>query len=197
MDLLELQLAEMEMLQSTFEEELKIETPTNLDELQCLITNGELVSLGLIYTLNLSSFNLWISLPDLYPKIGPTIMISTKGRCDDKRFQSALDEKICEIVERDTDELVVMEVIAWVEENIENFKNEIKQHPVDMKDVEIEFHRIWVYSHHIYSSEKRRNMAAISHQLDLTGFILPGKPGIICVEGESKKVHQFYTQIKR
>ena len=90
-----------------------------------------------------------------------------------------------------------MEVNDWVIENFEKFKEKAEPVKTVNKNAEVEFIRLWIYSHHIYSNEKRRNMSSLSENLDLTGFILPGKPGIICVEGESSKVHQFYTQIKR
>ena len=98
---------------------------------------------------------------------------------------------------RELDELVIMEVNDWVIENFEKFKEKAEPVKTLNKNAEVEFIRLWIYSHHIYSNEKRRNMSSLSENLDLTGFILPGKPGIICVEGESSKVHQFYTQIKR
>ena len=42
--------------------------------------------------------------------------------------------------------------------------------------------RYWIYSHHIYSKIKRRNILDMSREYDVTGFCQPGKPGIICVE---------------
>lgn len=37
--------------------------------------------------------------------------------------------------------------------------------------------RLWIYSHHIYSSKKRRTIGNLAHQLNLSGFCRPGKPG--------------------
>ena len=62
---------------------------------------------------------------------------------------------------------------------------------------DITFARYWIYSHHIYSNEKRRNMAQLSDELGLHGFVLPGKPGIICVEGVVEDVQEFYSHIRR
>ena len=62
---------------------------------------------------------------------------------------------------------------------------------------DINFVRYWIYSHHIYSNEKRRNMAQLSDDLGLHGFVLPGKPGIICVEGTCDTVQEFYSHIRR
>ena len=45
----------------------------------------------------MTSYKLWVSIPDLYPKIAPTIMITTK-ECNDKDFQLALEKVVTEIV---------------------------------------------------------------------------------------------------
>ena len=58
---------------------------------------GENVQLGLVYSINMTSYKLWVSIPDLYPKIAPTIMITTK-ECNDKDFQLELEKVVTEIV---------------------------------------------------------------------------------------------------
>ena len=37
------------------------------------------------------------------------------------------------------------------------------------KKQNLQFGRYWIYSHHIYSNEKRRNMAQLSDEFDLHG----------------------------
>ena len=69
MDILDLQLAEIELLQCSFESELKIESPCNLEELRTRHQNGDSVSLSLVFSLNFDKFNLWVDVPDLYPKV--------------------------------------------------------------------------------------------------------------------------------
>ena len=51
--------------------------------------------------------------------------------------------------------------------------------------------------HHIYSKTKRRNILSLASELGLTGFCLPGKPGVVCVEGEEKKTKEFYGILRR
>ena len=53
------------------------------------------------------------------------------------------------------------------------------------------FCRYWIYSHHIYSKIKRKNILDMSKEYDLSGFCLPGKPGIICVE--VKIINNFHN----
>ena len=59
------------------------------------------------------------------------------------------------------------------------------------------FCRKWLYMHHIYSKTKRRNILSLASELGLTGFCLPGKPGVVCVEGEEEKTKEFYSILRR
>ena len=59
------------------------------------------------------------------------------------------------------------------------------------------FCRKWLYMHHIYSKTKRRNILSLASELGLTGFCLPGKPGVVCVEGEEEKTKEFYGILRR
>ncbi|KRX50019.1 RWD domain-containing protein 2B [Trichinella murrelli] len=59
------------------------------------------------------------------------------------------------------------------------------------------FCRYWIYSHHIYNKVKRRGMLELAKQLDLTGFCLPGKPGVVCVEGDRRDCIQFWKQVRK
>jgi len=98
------------------------------------------------------------------------------------------------------EEVYICEIIEWINDNLSRFeivKKETSSSELNWENEEITFLRYWIYSHHIYSNEKRRNMAQLSNNLDLHGFILPGKPGIICLEGKQKDVQEFYAHIRR
>ena len=95
--------------------------------------------------------------------------------------------------------LLKIKVLLISLDNITSYK--LKMSPVKTskkapKD-DITFARYWIYSHHIYSNEKRRNMAQLYDELGLHGFVLPGKPGVICVEGVGDDVQEFYSHIRR
>ena len=60
-----------------------------------------------------------------------------------------------------------------------------------------QFSRLWLYMHHIYSKTKRRNILSLAPELGLTGFCLPGKPGVVCVEGEEGNTQEFYSALRR
>lgn len=58
------------------------------------------------------------------------------------------------------------------------------------------FCRMWLYMHHIYSKTKRRNILSLAAELELTGFCLPGKPGVVCVEGSVRNTREFYAVLR-
>lgn len=58
------------------------------------------------------------------------------------------------------------------------------------------YERIWIYSHHIAAASKRQEIVKLSRRFDLSGFSRPGKPGIICVEGQHKNTKKFWQHIK-
>ena len=56
--------------------------------------------------------------------------------------------------------------------------------------------RLWIYSHHIYRKELLKKIPESAAQLNLTGFVLPGKPGIICVEGIKEHCDEYWQTLK-
>ena len=56
------------------------------------------------------------------------------------------------------------------------------------------FTRMWIYSHHIYSKEKRKCILEWAKELHLTGFSMPGKPGVICVEGIQENCEDYWQR---
>ncbi|KAK9521155.1 hypothetical protein VZT92_020984 [Zoarces viviparus] len=58
------------------------------------------------------------------------------------------------------------------------------------------FSRLWIYSHHIYNKTKRKNILEWSKELGLSGFSMPGKPGIVCVEGSHSTCEEFWSRVK-
>jgi len=134
-------------------------------------------------------------MPDRYPDTDLTVRFSSKT-CEDEKFQKAIDDEIQNISTRsDEGELYISELIEWINDNLESYR--MKETIKPKKKQNLQFGRYWIYSHHIYSNEKRRNMAQLSDEFDLYGFVLPGKPGIICVEGDLDDCHRFYSAIKR
>jgi len=90
-------------------------------------------------------------------------------------------------------------VILWLQEKAEEYfteDNSASPEPVLEKIHEKSFSRYWIYSHHIYSKIKRKNLLDLSAEFQLTGFSMPGKPGVICVEGFSRNCSEFWSLVK-
>lgn len=99
-------------------------------------------------------------------------------------------------------EACLLQIVEWIRDNSATYfpvpcKN--KPHPEPNLDTSADSHfcRMWLYMHHIYSKTKRRNILSLSNELELTGFCLPGKPGVVCVEGTVKTTREFYSVLRR
>ena len=81
-----------------------------------------------------------------------------------------------------------MSVISWVLDKAEEYLVQDETlvstpaEPPPPPQPDDQFARYWIYSHHIYSKIKRKDMLDMAREYDVTGFCLPGKPGIICIE---------------
>ena len=95
----------------------------------------------------------------------------------------------------------LLSIIEWAHANALNYYTPVSQISMEKEEEESqptnEFCRMWLYMHHIYSKVKRRNILSLANELELTGFCLSGKPGVVCVEGESSKTKQFYGVVRR
>lgn len=95
-----------------------------------------------------------------------------------------------------------IELVQWVQENASKYlsPNESNSNFSTSSTLKTKekpaFSRIWIYSHHIYSMEKRKNILSWAAELQLTGFSLPGKPGVICAEGLNSLVNEFHSRLK-
>ena len=110
-------------------------------------------------------------------------------------------------MDMDRGELCFGEVVQWVQDNVASYisrsrtlsepsvkttaskKSKSDKH----KDT---FMRLWIHSHHIYSKIKRKNILDMGRSGPLTGFCLPGKPGVICIEGPKEDVEEMWACIK-
>lgn len=96
----------------------------------------------------------------------------------------------------------ILTVVEWTRDNAPSyFPIPISHSTISDSDSQPSsskyFSRMWLYMHHIYSKTKRRNILAYASDLDLTGFCLPGKPGVVCVEGTEQNTKEFYSILRR
>lgn len=141
-------------------------------------------------------------LPQEYPAIPPEIFVRahTLSKAQHKR----LSEDVTNFVlEQDRNELIMAAIIQWLQDNVESYQSAEPAENQDKKAMsaaqvkDTTFSRMWIYSHHIYSKIKRKDILELTAELNLTGFTLPGKPGIIVVEGYQQSVEEFWGTIRR
>ncbi|KAG1471113.1 hypothetical protein G6F56_002306 [Rhizopus delemar] len=64
------------------------------------------------------------------------------------------------------------------------------------KTEQCDFLREWIWFPMIYTREKRGHIISWAPSYQITGFLCPGKPGCMCLEGSKEKVAQFIHDIK-
>lgn len=117
-----------------------------------------------------------------------------------KENHRKLNEDLHEFMQSlDRGEICMYSVIEWIQDNIDNYVQALKESdsvPVTEVQYDTVLSRLWIYSHHIYSKFKRRDILDWADELKLTGFSLPGKPGVICVEGYSRNVEDYWHRLR-
>ncbi|XP_028319943.1 RWD domain-containing protein 2B [Gouania willdenowi] len=211
MECAEAQLAELELLLSMFpsEEELEITDQLSVDQLRDYVeVSGSLDSppppppsrpqFLLKHRLHGMEFILSCSYPSDYPKVLPEIAIRCCGlsRAQQTQLQALLSAHLLNTCQG---EVCVLAAVDWLKDNLEDFiKTSSPAAAAQQKDPveEVFFTRLWIYSHHIYNKSKRKNILEWSRELGLSGFSMPGKPGIVCVEGPQTSCEDFWSRVK-
>nr|XP_016928741.1 RWD domain-containing protein 2A [Drosophila suzukii] len=149
-----------------------------------------------------------VELPHLYPLLEQArVSVHTPllGKAKEQRLK--IDLELFQSERREEEpEPYIYQLLSWLQEHIEDlmkrpaseFQSEQPaQEPQDLPPpAASHLERMWIYSHHIKSTAKRQELIRQARQLQLTGFSRPGKPGIICVEGDSENVQEFWRTIK-
>ena len=97
-----------------------------------------------------------------------------------KRLSEDLHEFLSSL---ETGQIIVGSIVEWLQENGHLYvkgdsdnSGKNGNHSQSSKE-ETSFTRLWIYSHHIYSKFKRRDIVDWAGELKLKGFSMPGKPG--------------------
>lgn len=133
-----------------------------------------------------------VSLPTNYPQEQPEVYVKSSQL--DRVQQCLLNKELSVIVKaQEAGEPCIYTLISWLQDNVEAYlRASTCNQAVKCKDANknntgdqdaVVFSRYWIYSHHIYSKFKRRDVANLAKENSITGFCLAGKPGIICIEG--------------
>lgn len=137
-----------------------------------------------------------VSLPDLYPDKPAEISVRSGHlrrsnhngiNSDLKEFQETLE----------LGSLNIASVVEWIKDNFQNYMSPVEVAPVSAANPNAKkTNRMWIHSHHIYSKNKIKNIEDWANELNLTGFMLPGKPGFICVEGLETNCSTWWQRVR-
>lgn len=134
-----------------------------------------------------------------YPEMPAKVLL--RSQC----FNRANHERINSDVQKFQQTLEPMSlsigpIIEWVQENLQEYvaKREEAGPSSNMQDSsDDKQQRLWIHSHHIYSTAKMKNMEDWAKELNLSGFLLPGKPGFVCVEGDESSTQIWWQRVSR
>ncbi|KAK3915534.1 RWD domain-containing protein 2B [Frankliniella fusca] len=193
-----IQISELEMLQSMFSpSELRI-APSLLEDMKSCIDSPHATYPLVSFTINLDveiKLEVSVTLPPDYPAVEPEIFV--RSELLDRQEQSAINKELNDYVSiLERGEVCIYSAISWLQENAHRFK---QHEPVKTSSVKInsdKLVRIWIYSHHIYNKDKRRNILGYASQHCCAGFMLPGRPGVICLEGYEDDCDEVWRKIR-
>lgn len=140
--------------------------------------------------------------PSEYPSVLPEITV----RCCDlsRSQQSQLHSDLGQFLrENCLGEVCVLSAVDWVKDHLHLYASApapsaapaVRDQAQTAPAPQV-FTRLWIYSHHIYNKTKRKSILEWSKELGLTGFSMPGKPGVVCVEGSRDACDDFWARVK-
>lgn len=199
---LQVQMDELESLQAMFYNpgEIKIEDISAfLDIKDFLKGKTNVVPPCLDITVNLviddAKFELCVSLGHGYPSTEPEIFVRNNRLNRNQHVE--LNKNIGTfIAEHARGEPCIFSAISWLQDNAHQYIELEKPENIEQTQKDEELVRYWIYSHHIYSKTKRKTLIDLAQKLNVSGFVMPGKPGIICVEGSANDVNEWWQTVK-
>ncbi|XP_042313066.1 RWD domain-containing protein 2B isoform X2 [Sceloporus undulatus] len=209
----EQQLSELDLLSSMFpnEDEFKVIDQLALAELKDHVEKRTLEepSSKIQFMLNLevdipSGNKVPVSLFCVFPLKYPTVLpeIAIRSPFISRSQQAQLNTDLITYLQKHCiGEVCILSAREWIKDHAAaHISKEQLSSSVQKSDVqkpEDIFTRLWIYSHHIYNKQKRKNIIDWSKELSLSGFSMPGKPGIICVEGPQSMCEEFWARLRR
>jgi hypothetical protein len=109
--------------------------------------------------------------------------------------RQAYDQLLAELPT--TGEDVAMESVEYLKDQGPQYLNNQAQTTID-NDIEHgqTLVRIWFYLPSLSTRAKRLDLCRLAPQYDLTGFVLAGKPGVLCLEGDPRQAQAYMADIK-
>lgn len=157
-------------------------------------------NLRFIIKLHLTDIQTNIELQFIYPILYPELPVDIHLRT---YFSRECHDKFNELVKKFSEDKIVnqqpyvMDFLSWIQDHQDLFR--VSSTTTTMKESQATkqvYARLWIYSHHIYNIEKRRHIVHWANEHRLNGFSLPGKPGIVCIEGDESDVDDYWTRLR-
>ncbi|KAM9037104.1 RWD domain-containing protein 2B isoform 2-T2 [Sarcophilus harrisii] len=198
----EAQLSELDLLASMFpdENEFLMHDHLALAELKDYVEmkTTEIPSSKVHFTINIK-----VEIPDesMYPTVLPEITVRSLSLS--RTQQAQLNTDLTAYLQKGyCGEVCILNATEWVKEHASTY---IKREPTSSTitttnptyPTDVIFTRLWIYSHHIYNKQKRKYIMEWAKDLSLSGFSMPGKPGVICVEGSQSTCEEFWARLRR
>lgn len=110
------------------------------------------------------------------------------------------------IKEQNNDDMItssdtlILDCIDWLQNNSPNYysklEDENSENNKDKDEGPLEFLREWIYLPMLYSKEKREDLITYARPYGFSGFVSPGKPACICIEGNAKDIPKYLNDIR-
>lgn len=209
----EAQLSELDLLASMFpgENELIINDQLALAELKDCVEKRTMEgrSSKVYFTINVNldvseeamvMFSLACILPFKYPAILPEITV--RSAVLSRSQQTQLNSDLTEYLQTNClGDVCILNATEWVREYGCGYVSKDSSPALtpgnSVQPGDLFLTRLWIYSHHIYNKCKRKNILEWAKELSLTGFSMPGKPGVVCVEGPQSACEEFWSRLRK
>lgn len=209
----EAQLSELDLLASMFpgENELIINDQLALAELKDCVEKRTMEgrSSKVYFTINvnldvseeaMAMFSLACILPFKYPVVLPEITV--RSVVLSRSQQTQLNSDLTEYLQTNClGDVCILNATEWVREYGCGYVSKDSSPALtpgnSVQPGDLFLTRLWIYSHHIYNKCKRKNILEWAKELSLTGFSMPGKPGVVCVEGPQSACEEFWSRLRK
>ncbi|XP_028857141.1 RWD domain-containing protein 2B isoform X2 [Denticeps clupeoides] len=202
------QLAELELLCSMYpgEEELLLPDPAALADLRDFV-EGRSDSAPRSrphFLITLQVDTVPVTLSCSYVSKYPAVLPEVSVRCPElsRAQQTQLHSDLFGFLQENCcGEVCVLSILDWLKENVPRYADRGSSAPAPRIEdcstpLQQTFSRLWIYSHHIYNKSKRKDILDWAKELQLSGFSMPGKPGVVCVEGLQPLCDEFWARVK-
>lgn len=209
----EAQLSELDLLASMFpgESEFIVNDQLALAELKDCVEKSTLEgrSSKVYFTINMNlhiseesmaMFSLACILPFKYPAVLPEITV--RSVVLSRSQQTQLNTDLTTYLQNNClGDVCILNATDWVRERASGYVSRDTTPSLapgsTVQPIDLILTRLWIYSHHIYNKYKRKDILEWAKELSLSGFSMPGKPGVVCVEGPQSACEEFWSRLRK